>query len=133
MDQERFDDFARRIATGVSRRTILAQSINVLLVTVASVLAADGAGARAAGITACNPVGTRCGRKKQPSCNTCCTDFASRQRNGQRRCACKPDGRTCNRNDQCCSGLCCDSGGDRICIPGLFGCNGRCPEACSGG
>ncbi|MDQ3779011.1 MAG: hypothetical protein M3354_00475, partial [Chloroflexota bacterium] len=71
----------------------------------------------------------RCGGGgRQPACNTCCTGFAQRQNNRQRRCACKPDNRNCRRDGECCSGLCCTEAGEKFCFPGAFTCNGRCPE-----
>ena len=128
MDDDRFDDLARHWAAGVPRRSVLKGAAGGLLAAALTLLGVAGGASQEVGIAACNPIGTRCGRRKQPSCNTCCSGYATRQRNGQRRCACRPDSKRCDRSDQCCSGLCCRIEGEgKICIPGLF-CGGRCPE-----
>ena len=125
MDHDRFDDLARRWAGGVSRRAVLKGAAGGVLAAALGIVGGGDGYAQEVGAAACSPIGTRCGRKRQPSCNTCCTGFTSRQRNGQRRCACRPDFKRCNRNDQCCSGICqakpCAGFDERVCIPGLFG------------
>lgn len=71
-----------------------------------------------------NP-GARCGRKKQPGCGSCCSDYAkSPRRSKQRRCSCRPDLKRCRRGDQCCSGVCeampCAGIDVPRCIPGFL-------------
>lgn len=131
MDERRFDDLARALATRAPRRALLAALAGAAFAPARAALGGT-VSAQEVGTAACLGIGARCGRRRQPNCGDCCSGFAARQQNGQRRCACRPDGGTCRRDDQCCSGLCCVVDGRRICIPGVFACNGACPtDACS--
>lgn len=131
MDGDHFDDLARRVARAghLPRRAVLRGAAGGLLAAVLAGVDAGAARAQEVVTAACLGPGARCSRRKQPGCGQCCSGYATRQNNGQRRCACRPDARRCDRDDQCCSALCCDVDGDRVCIPGFFACNGRCPTA----
>ena len=136
MDGTRFDGLARLFGGAHSRRQALRLAGAGVLAGIVPALAAPTAtGAQPVRALACKPIGTRCGRRRrgrrrQPHCTKCCSDYTITQRNGQRRCACMPDLRPCRRPDPCCSGVCmsiqdicdCDPGDEApagpVCIPG---------------
>lgn len=128
LDGREFDAAVRRLATASSRRAVVRGFGGVAIASALSLIGVERGAAQDVGTASCATLGARCGRRDQPSCNTCCSNYALKQPNGQRRCSCRPDMRSCSRGDQCCSGLCCNQGSGRFCFPGLFTCNGRCPE-----
>jgi hypothetical protein len=136
MDGTQLDGLARMVgAVGSRRRAIRLAGAGILAGVVPVLAAPVPVGATPVQALACNPVGTRCGRRRrgkrrQPTCTKCCSDYTITQSNGQRRCACMPDYTPCRRPDQCCSGICavedCGCGDEPptgpVCLPGfLFG------------
>jgi len=123
MDERRFDNTIRMLASGLPRRTVL----HGIAAVAGGWAARRSQSAVSAAVEAerCMGIGKRCGGQRQPACHTCCTGYAPKL-NGrpQRRCACRPDLRRCDRPDQCCSGVCrvpCEGGRRPICLPGFIG------------
>lgn len=127
MDGSRFDALVRGVAAAKTRRALL---LTAALSAAGAILPVPRDSAAKPGdvsAAACMGMGTRCGRRNQPPCNRCCTNYSTKPKSGQRRCACRPDGQICRRDDECCGGLCCVIDGQRLCLPGFLT-GGVCPE-----
>lgn len=105
MDRRGFDNLARSLAAGATRRSALkALAGGTLAAAIAAVRRADTQAQ--AGIAACSPVGRRCRGNAE-----CCSRRCVEER-GADRCACRPTGDRCRSSSECCTGNC---GADRRC------------------
>lgn len=108
MDNKRFDDIARKLASTASRRGTLKGLLGAGVASVVALAKGHDAGAQDVSEAVCIPNGRTCGVRKRPGCNKCCSkNFRPGVGNKANRCACRPEGAIANPNrpEQCCSGF----------------------------
>ncbi len=101
MESRRFDELTRRLAAGVSRRTMLQGAAGGALAVALTALRGGTTSAADAGVANhtdgdCRVDGSNCRRDNQ-----CCS-----RRCSQGHCVCRRLGQNCRANVECCSGEC---------------------------
>lgn len=122
MEEGRFDELAKKLAGGASRRGV----VRGLVGGIASAAALlPGRGSAQVEAEHCVPNGTICnkprplGTRHRHTCKDCCSGYTQAGAGGTRRCSCRPEGVKCGSPNgaKCCSGVC--------------GANGRCEDPLS--
>jgi hypothetical protein len=108
MDNKRFDDLAKKLASTASRRGTLKGMLGAGLASAVALVTGRDADAQDVSAARCIANNKVCGTEKGLPCGKCCSGFSERPRPGKaERCRCRPNGTRANPNrpGQCCSGF----------------------------
>lgn len=108
MDNKRFDDLAKKLASTANRRSTLKGMLGAGVASAVALVTGKDADAQEVSAADCIANNKVCGKGEKAPCKKCCSGFSEKPRaNKAERCRCRPNGNAANRNrpGQCCSGF----------------------------